>query len=244
MDNFRIANARRERGNPIAYDLHRPVPPPGIVSRLCQMARKDHPRVADLGCGTGNSTRIWIGAASGIVGVDPNEGFLTYARKRAPGIDFRDGFGHETGLPSASLDIVTCVQSLHWMEPEPTFTEIRRILCPGGIFAVIFSELFPDPDPLIRDCLQAASEYVVSNDLDAGQRNWSAKDFEPFLKDAEEFIIEREEDFDIAGRMSTAGSVATALSAGATPADIKLDLLRGKMQRTIAFHLRAVRMPS
>ena len=243
MTNYHLANARRERGDPVAYDRYRPVPPPEVVTRLCQMAREDHPRVADLGCGTGNSTRIWIGTASCIAGIDPNEDFLVYARSKAPEIDFRCGFGHDTGLPSTSVDIVTCVQSLHWMEPEPTFREIGRILCPGGIFAAIFSRVFPEGDLKIRSCLQAASEYVRAKGLDVDQRNWSGSDFEPFLKEGEEFVLEGRDDFDIAGRVRTSGNVATALSDGATPADIKLDVLSGKMRGRIAFHLRAVRMP-
>jgi SAM-dependent methyltransferase len=40
----------------------------------------------------------------------------------------------QTGLPASSADIVTCSQSLHWMEPEPTFAEVARILRSGGLF--------------------------------------------------------------------------------------------------------------
>jgi SAM-dependent methyltransferase len=52
-----------------------------------------------------------------------------------PNVRFQDGFSHRTGLPDESADIVTCSQSLHWMEPESTFAEVTRILRPGGVFA-------------------------------------------------------------------------------------------------------------
>ena len=47
-------------------------------------------------------------------------------------------FYHPLGASThahASADIVTCSQSFHWMEPEPTLAEIARILRPGGVFA-------------------------------------------------------------------------------------------------------------
>ena len=53
----------------------------------------------------------------------------------APGVEFREAFAQDTGLEDGSADIVTCSQSLHWMEPEPTFAEAARILRPGGVFA-------------------------------------------------------------------------------------------------------------
>ena len=42
---------------------------------------------------------------------------------------------YATGLPEGCADILTCSQSLQWMEPESTFAEVDRILRPGGVFA-------------------------------------------------------------------------------------------------------------
>jgi SAM-dependent methyltransferase len=43
---------------------------------------------------------------------------------------------HRPRTPQALVDaLVTCSQSLHWMEPEPTFAEVARILRRGGVFA-------------------------------------------------------------------------------------------------------------
>lgn len=69
-------------------------------------------------------------------------------------------------------------------------------------------------------------------------------DFEPFLKDGEEFVSYCQEDVDIARRIRTSGNVAMALAAGASPADIKLDEVTGRMRGRNAFHVRTVRMPS
>src|SRR3984893_18785877 len=50
-------------------------------------------------------------------------------------IAYREGVAHRTGLPDGCADIVTCAQSLHWMEPTSTLAEVARILRPGGLFA-------------------------------------------------------------------------------------------------------------
>jgi ubiquinone/menaquinone biosynthesis C-methylase UbiE len=52
-----------------------------------------------------------------------------------PNVIYRNGYGHETGMPHNSVDIVTASSSIHWMEPIPTIEEIVRILKPGGIFS-------------------------------------------------------------------------------------------------------------
>jgi ubiquinone/menaquinone biosynthesis C-methylase UbiE len=50
-------------------------------------------------------------------------------------VRFIDGLSTATGLPDRFADIVTCSQSLHWLEPEGTFAEVGRILRDGGVFA-------------------------------------------------------------------------------------------------------------
>lgn len=117
------------------YDRYRPRPPRSLLDVLCRYARVERPAVVvDLGCGTGLSTRAWSGVAARAIGVEPNAAMLA-AAPAAPGVEYREAFAQETGLDGACADIVTCSQSLHWMEPEPTFAEAARILRPGGVFA-------------------------------------------------------------------------------------------------------------
>ena len=59
------------------------------------------------------------------------------ARTSASNVRYQAGYGHATGLPDGGADIVTASQALHWMEPEPTFAEVARIVRPGGIFAAV-----------------------------------------------------------------------------------------------------------
>jgi ubiquinone/menaquinone biosynthesis C-methylase UbiE len=129
------------------YDRYRPGPPRALLDVLCRYARAETPAlVVDLGCGTGLSTRAWSDVAERAVGVEPN-GAMLAAAPSAAGVEYREAFAQETGLDDGCADIVTCSQSLHWMEPEPTFAEAARILRPGGVFAAYDYDWPPVVDP-------------------------------------------------------------------------------------------------
>lgn len=129
-------------GEASAYDRARPTPPPTLLDVLTQLIHTPHPAlVVDLGSGTGLSTAIWGERAQQVIGIEPNADMRTQAIRKierhphAEHITYREGVAHRTGLPDGCADIVTCAQSLHWMEPTSTLAEIGRILRPGGLFA-------------------------------------------------------------------------------------------------------------
>jgi SAM-dependent methyltransferase len=137
------------------YDRNRPRPPFVLLETLCGYARAERPAlVVDLGCGTGLSTRAWSGLAERAVGVEPNAAMLAVAVP-APGVEYRQAFAQDTGLEDGCADIVTCSQSLHWMDPEPTFAEAARILRPGGVFAAYDYDWPPVVDPEIDEAFDA-----------------------------------------------------------------------------------------
>jgi SAM-dependent methyltransferase len=137
------------------YDRHRPRTPAALIDTLCRYARVERPAlVVDLGCGTGLSTRAWSGRAHRIVGVEPNPAMLA-AAEEAPGVEYRQAFAQDTGLDEATADIVTCSQSLHWMDPEPTFAEAARTLRPGGLFAAYDYDWPPVIDPEVDEAYDA-----------------------------------------------------------------------------------------
>lgn len=136
-DDF-AGNIERFSGFAGLYDRYRPAPPAFLATILLDLAQASRPDcVVDLGCGTGLSTRYWADLAGEVIGVDPSADMLRQAREQthAANLHYRAGLSHATGLPDGRAQIVTCSQSLHWMYPQPTFQEARRILRPGGVFA-------------------------------------------------------------------------------------------------------------
>jgi len=137
------------------YDRFRPRPPKALLDVLRLYARSERPAlVVDLGCGTGLSTRAWSGAAERALGIEPNAAMLAVVEP-APGVEYREAFASKTGVADGTADIVTCSQSLHWMEPEPTFAEAARILRPGGVFAAYDYDWPPAVDPEVDEAFHA-----------------------------------------------------------------------------------------
>jgi SAM-dependent methyltransferase len=137
------------------YERFRPRPPRVLLNALCRYARVERPElVVDLGCGTGLSTRAWSGIAERVVGIEPNPAMRAVAEPAAR-VEYREGYAHDTGLSTDEADIVTASQSLHWMEPEPTFAEAARILRPGGVFAAYDYDWPPVVDPEVDEAFVA-----------------------------------------------------------------------------------------
>jgi SAM-dependent methyltransferase len=158
------------------YDRFRPRPPRALLELFCRYARTERPAlVVDLGCGTGLSTRAWSGSAERIVGIEPNPAMLAVA-EQAPGVEYREAFSDDTGLDSGAVDIVTASQSLHWMEPEPTFAEAARILRPGGVFAAYDYDWPPVVDPGVDAAFQAyrarRAEMRARRGIQRGADRW------------------------------------------------------------------------
>jgi SAM-dependent methyltransferase len=127
---------------------------------LCLEAQVERPRlVVDLGSGTGLSTRAWADRADEVVGIEASPQMRKRAEERtsADNVRFVQAYAQETGLPDGAVDIVTCSQSFHWMEPVATLAEVARILRPGGVFAAYDY----DWPPVVHPDVEAAFEELV-----------------------------------------------------------------------------------
>jgi SAM-dependent methyltransferase len=132
------AGADRFRGFAELYDGVRPVPPRELAELLVDYCGRRPRLVVDLGSGTGLSTRWAATWADEAVGVEPSDDMRAAAGRQATAnASYVAGWSHDTGLAAGGADVVVAVQALHWMEPEPTFREVVRILRPGGVFAAI-----------------------------------------------------------------------------------------------------------
>lgn len=144
MDPIVEANIERWRGFADAYDRRRPAPPDTLLDWIMRYrhtgeTHRELPVVVDLGAGTGLSTFVWERRAGLVIGVEPSDDMIRVASTRSRDDDsivrFVRALATATGLPDRCADIVTCSQSLHWLEPRATFTEVTRLLRSGGVFA-------------------------------------------------------------------------------------------------------------
>lgn len=129
------------------------------LADLYARARPDYPRVAlehvrartglaqgevaaDIGSGTGISTRLVAGLGWRVIGIEPNAEMRARAEEVAAtgSVEYRAGTGEATGLEDGSVALVVCAQVFHWLEPEAALHEFRRVLRPDGWVALLWNE--------------------------------------------------------------------------------------------------------
>jgi trans-aconitate methyltransferase len=125
--------------------------------------------VLDLGCGTGQLTRVLAPRVGAVLGMDPEPAMLDQARKAGspPNASWLLGADSDVGaltpaLGSGRVAAVTVAQALHWMDYARLFAAVRPLLRPGGGVAVVTNG---EPLWLQDTAWSAALREVVSSYL-------------------------------------------------------------------------------
>jgi SAM-dependent methyltransferase len=101
--------------------------------------------VADMGCGTGISSRLLAERGLRVVGIEPNEEMRARATAELPAPDvpspiYQAGKAEATGLKDGTVDGVVAAQAFHWFQVEPALREFHRILKQGRWVALLWNE--------------------------------------------------------------------------------------------------------
>ena len=146
------------------YVKYRPDYPPEVLELFeAEMELMDETVVADVGSGTGISSRLFLENGNTVYGVEPNAGMREAAERYLARFDnFRsvEGTAEKTNLPERSVDIVIAAQAFHWFDPAETRAEFKRILKPGGYIALMWNERQIDSTPFLVEYEQLLLKYA------------------------------------------------------------------------------------
>lgn len=153
------------------YELYRGERARPFLELLTRVPAIDVRRAADLGCGTGELTRLlcerWPEAR--VVGVDTSDAMLTSAAKHAiPGrLAFTPG-DLATWRPDEPLDLAVTNAALHWVpDHERALSHLTSLLAPEGALAAQLPGNFDAPSHRILEEIAAEGPWA-----DALRSSW------------------------------------------------------------------------
>jgi ubiquinone/menaquinone biosynthesis C-methylase UbiE len=167
-----------------------------------EMNLKPSSVLADIGSGTGVSSRLFLENGNTVYGVEPNAAMRNAATrllKNFPNYKPVDGTAEYTTLPDSSVNIVFAAQAFHWFEPEKTRIEFKRITREAGYIALIWNERQLDTTPFLREY----EHFLLANAGDyekVRHENVTAEKLEDFFQtDFKKRTFANEQIFDFEG---------------------------------------------
>ncbi len=192
------------------YVKYRPSYPTAAIDTILEgLAPPSQLVAADIGAGTGISSRLLGDRGVNVIAIEPNAA-MREAAEPHPRVEFRDGTAEVTNLPDASVDLVTCFQAFHWFKPEPSLLEFHRILKPSGRLAVIWNNRDK------KDALTAEYSRLVRAASSNHPAESHMKTLEPLLE-TKHFVNIREYTFVYRQELDLTGFIGRATSASYVP---------------------------
>lgn len=117
------------------YAAHRPRYPQALADFLADAAPA-RDLALDAGCGSGQLSLTLAERFARVVATDASAAQIGGASPH-PGIAYRLAPAERSGLPGASVDLITAAQAAHWFDLDAFYAETRRVARPRAVVALI-----------------------------------------------------------------------------------------------------------
>lgn len=119
------------------YVRHRPRYPDALFQYLASLT-PSRSRAWDCATGSGQAAEGLAPYFERIVATDASAEQIAAAQAALcrANIEYRVAAAEVSDLEDASIDLCTVAQSLHWFDFEQFYSEVRRVVKPGGVLAV------------------------------------------------------------------------------------------------------------
>lgn len=116
------------------YADFRPRYPQALFSWLASLVLR-HDLAWDCAAGSGQASVDLASHFERVVATDASRAQIEAAAPH-PRVEYRVAPAEASGLPDASVDLVTVAQALHWFDLAGFYAEVGRVLHPSGVLAV------------------------------------------------------------------------------------------------------------
>ncbi|XP_075175836.1 uncharacterized protein LOC142246655 [Anomaloglossus baeobatrachus] len=135
-----------------------------IFNYIHQKLDKPYELAVDVGCGTGQNTKILASHFQNVLGVDVSEAQIEEAKIAVnfPNTTFRVSPAEEISVDDESVDLLTAHAAVHWFDIGKFMKEVDRILKPGGCLALFC--YYPPREVHYKDRSEKMSKVISEVD--------------------------------------------------------------------------------
>jgi SAM-dependent methyltransferase len=120
-------------------------------------------RLLDVACGSGLAIELARLRGAVCAGIDASARLIAVARDRSPDADIRVGDMHALPWDTGSFDVVTSFRGV-WATTPDAFTEIHRVLAPGGRLGLtVWGHIKASPGAWALSPFRLATPPAVAN---------------------------------------------------------------------------------
>jgi len=145
------------------YVKYRPDYPASVIETLEKEIKFDSSwKVADIGAGTGISSKLFLENGNKVFAIEPNSEMRNAAKEylsEFSNFTLVDATAENTTLEDGSVDLVTASQAFHWFDIGKCVKEFRRILTKEGYIALIWNERKLDSNKFLREYEKVLIEF-------------------------------------------------------------------------------------
>jgi len=141
------------------YAQFRPQYPDVLYEYLASLASESS-LVWDCGTGNGQAAVSLAKYFARVYATDASAEQIAHAYSHQK-VEYHVENAEHVGLESASVDLVTVAQAVHWFDFDKFYTEVKRVLKPGGILAV-WTYGLPEISPRVDDAIKRIYFDILS----------------------------------------------------------------------------------
>jgi SAM-dependent methyltransferase len=204
------------------YAKYRPTYPDAAIKAI--LADLKVQTVADIGAGTGISSRLLADLGFQVWAVEPNQSMGSSITPH-PNITVQIATAETTGLADNAVDLVTAFQAFHWFQPDQVLSEFHRILKSTGRLAIVFNDR-DGSDACTRrygETLQSVSDKPVG--IERMVDSAHILQTSPLFNQPRQIRLTHQQMLDLAGLMGLARSRSYTPAEGTTAYEILMQRL-------------------
>ncbi len=135
-----------------AYDKARPSYPQSLINYLFRHIEVKNPRILDLGCGTGISTRLLAKKTNKkVIGADIDRRMLEVARSyKTKNVLYKMAKSERLPFGPETFDVVTAFTAFHWFANKDAVKEMLRVLKPNGLICIVGIRVQGTPSAVLK----------------------------------------------------------------------------------------------